>query len=114
MRDRLIELIVNKENEIYQDNSHCTDTERISRVASHLLSEGVIVPSVKIGQAVYYPIRHTNEVVQLFVREVVCTKNNMQFCAAYLAFTVNAIGKTVFLTRSEAEKALERSENGKS
>lgn len=52
-------------------------------------------------------------IMQLFVREIVCTQNNIQCWASYLAFTVDIIGKTVFLTREEAEKALERSENGK-
>lgn len=80
-------------------------------IADKLIDEGVIVPKVKIGQAVYYPIRHTNKVEQLFVREIVYTGSKIQFYASYLAFTVDAIGKTLFLTREEAEKALsERSE----
>jgi hypothetical protein len=79
-------------------------------LADHLLANGVIVPPCKVGQKVYYPIRHTNEVAQLFVREIVYTSSKIQFYASYLVFTVDAIGKTVFLTREEAEKVLKEAE----
>lgn len=107
MRDRLIELLekaIRYADENYkgryQNGKYC------GLMADYLLSEGVIVPNVKIGQAVYYPIRHTNKVEQLFVREIVYTGSKIQFYASYLAFTVDAIGKTVFLTKELAEKAL--------
>ena len=84
-------------------------------IADFLAEHGVMVPPVKVGQTVYYPIRHTNKVEQLFVREIVYTGREIQFYASYLAFTVDRIGITIFLNREEAEKALaERSENGKS
>ena len=102
MRDRLSNMI---QNAVGGCAKYWADV-----IADHLLSEGVIVPKVKIGQAVYYPIRHTNKVEQLFVREIVYTGSKIQFYASYLAFTVDAIGKTVFLTREEAERALERRE----
>lgn len=75
-------------------------------IADHLLKNGIIVPPCKVGQTVYYPIRHTNKVIDLFVREIVYTGDKIQCYASYLAFTVDNIGKTVFLTREEAEKAL--------
>ena len=102
MRDRLIELISQVQ---YMGGLE-------ERLADHLLANGVIVPKVKIGHAVYYPIRHTNKVEQLFVREIVYTGSKIQFYASYLAFTVDAIGKTVFLTREEAEKALAERSGG--
>jgi hypothetical protein len=80
-------------------------------IADKLIAEGVIVPICKVGQTVYYPIYHINKVVQLLVSEIIYTKNNIRYWASYLAFSVDDIGKIVFLTREEAEKALaERSE----
>ena len=102
MRNKLIDILMSKP---YGQSSY-------EEFADYLLAEGVIVPPCKVGQTVYYPIRHTNKVMELLVREIVYEKNKLQMWASYLAFTVDAIGNTVFLTREEAEKALaERSEN---
>ena len=106
MRDRLIELIAKSGLVLVDGGIHPNTHICQEALADYLLSEGIIVPKVKIGQAVYYPIRHTNKVEQLFVREIVYTGSKIQFYASYLAFTVDAIGKTVFLTKELAEKAL--------
>ena len=52
-RERLIELIVDKENEVAQEYPYTTDTFRIRNVADYLLANGVIVPPCKVGDTVY-------------------------------------------------------------
>ena len=44
MRDRLVELIVEKEDEIYATKMYPSDMDRIGSVADHLIANGVIVP----------------------------------------------------------------------
>lgn len=80
-------------------------------VADYLLNNGVIVPPVKIGQTVYSvePC-----ISQVFVGEVyeifqsrygtVCRSSRKGYYS--LAFPAESVGKTVFLTPEEAEKAL--------
>ena len=47
-RDRLIELIVTAENEIFRAFPYTNSTKRIEIVADYLLENGVIVPGVKV------------------------------------------------------------------
>ena len=104
-------------------------------IADKLLAEGVIVPPCNVGQRVYVDedtwsrsalyydhqfIRSKYFVVGEIV-SIIRTKkqllmkirasNSIHTRYKHERYTVNAIGKTVFLTRQEAEKALERSED---
>lgn len=115
MRDRLIELIVNAENAIYQEKPFITDTERIEKVAAHLLAEGVIALPVKVGDTVYVlgQTGHTPTVLKGTVDQFVFNKNSSHIDIGFdnsFAWDYRAedFGKTVFLTREEAEKALKR------
>lgn len=119
MRNRLIELIVDAENEIFHEKPFFTDTERIMKVADHLLANGIIAPPCKVGQTVYYP--YYNRVLgvpdEMIVETMKVRKykdSNFVFeCKCGFIFLDTDLGKTVFLTRDDAEKALaERSENG--
>lgn len=86
--------------------------EAVEINADYLLANGVIVPPVKIGQTVY-SIEPC--ISQVFVGEVyeifqsryglVCRSSRKGYYS--LAFPADSVGKTVFLTRKEAEKALE-------
>ena len=106
MRDRLIELL--GDFPIF----HSTMKKRwmpeaVERLADHLLSEGVIVPKVKIGQAVY-------QLAHGYVEEERVRGTHTTYLTNGYSFSEKDFGKTVFLTKEEAEKALkERSENGK-
>lgn len=123
MRDRLIELIVDAENAIYQEKPYSTDTERYSRVADHLLAEGVIVLPCKVGDTLYEISRTTNSIDDGYefigiessrngkwedTMVLFKLKNGYRFRTKY-HFYWRDIGKTIFLTREEAEKALEGS-----
>ena len=129
-RERLIEIIVTAENEVFRAFPYTNSTKRIEIVADYLLSNGVIVPPVKVGDIVYIDNAPHN-VVYIAIEE-----DGISYCAKYDCdeyecckecpfakeisfgevimcegneyheFTASDIGKTVFLTREEAEKAL--------
>lgn len=125
MRDRLVELL--KKADDYASGV-CTDYNEAQEVcADFLLSNGVIVPPCKVGDTVYrivkmgtgihykqigrcgightqgYKIVPCEEKIKRFIRSVTVTKNNLfDICENF--------GKTIFLTREEAEKALKGDE----
>lgn len=106
-RDRLIELIKCSSQYIYRQDS------LVELMADFLLANGVIVPPCKVGDKVYTcEARRVKEWVITF-----CGKNSRgeyKMIAAddgfknMLEFWDYDIGKTVFLTREEAEKALKQ------
>ena len=119
MRDRLIELISQVQ---YMGGLE-------GKLADYLLKNGVIVPPCKVGQWVYVPWRWEGQqaVAMVKVEEIKFYDSNMHymffidmesddesFNQSFGGWKIgDSIGKTVFLTREEAKKALERSENGK-
>lgn len=105
MRDRLIELIVDAENEICQEKPYFTDTERIDRVASHLLANGVIVPPCKVGQTIYYIHEGVDRVYEGEATSFVYVSDTNSFGIHYDG-GYGVFGRYVFLTREEAEAAL--------
>lgn len=139
MRDRLIELLCNVKcegEECFGNCPHrigqkCNKVQRLEMcsvfaIADHLLAEGVIVPPVKVGTTLYFlynsPYADKPDLIpRIYKTEkwyfevdktgvVINTSDIHSFNKKYDYY----LGETVFLTREEAEKALERSENGKS
>lgn len=121
MRERLIELLTDNLPRIGEwpkcDNPlQYKDDEIVERLAYHLLANGVIIPPCKVGDTVYRLVacplrvsRFTWEIVEIkiFADEIhfVDDSDNV--------FVADEIGKTVFLTREEAERALkERGQGG--
>jgi hypothetical protein len=114
MRNRLIDLL--------QENSYLDvlNDEHWLLAAEQLLANGVIVPPIKIGQTVYVISRYyggfwrTHECkidsLTIYEKHIFMTlfdRDNFDF-----GIEISEIGKTVFLTKEEAEKALaERSGN---
>ena len=110
MRDRLIELI-------RQRRYNSPET-----IADYLLKNGVIVLPCKVGQTVYAVSNYYSGEWQMYECRIdsfsafekntfmsLSNRDNYNFGA-----NIREIGKTVFLTKEQAEKALaERSENGK-
>lgn len=106
-RERLIELLQSAQ----QENLNLLNFE-IDILADYLLANGVILPPCKVGQEVYF-IKNFFNFVKEPIKEKVCGiktysddmeftfVTNMQRC-----FTENDIGKTVFLTKEEAEGKL--------
>jgi hypothetical protein len=125
MRDRLIELLIEASEGV---TTHCVgDCEFCAdKIADHLLSNGVIVSPCKVGQTVFI-IDEGDEGSDPYVLDVAITAYGYDISGFWATlnlplglkmsahFGERMFGKTVFLAKEEAEKALaERSENGKS
>ena len=104
MRDGLIEIL---RNPIYPK----VGVDPAEVVADYLLDNGVIVPPCKVGDTVYSIVEGISFVLVGEVYEYVVGREHFVFRSTRkgyftLDFTEIDIGKTVFLTREEAEKAL--------
>lgn len=129
-RDRLIYL--NRKAKLYAQEKAdergglvCIDDE-----VDYLIANGVILPPCKVGDTVYRIVYPCNGEPPLIVKgqvhEIAMTensKNSIDYRFYFWAYGEDFerrmyslwcwwsdVGKTVFLTREEAEKALERSE----
>ena len=121
-RERLIEIIVTAENEVFRAFPYTNSTKRIEMVADYLLENGVIVPPCCIGDTVYEIRENGKNPISGKRFDRCITTVQMLDCAAIRKSTLYAkekryakndgvrLGKTVFLTREEAEKALEERE----
>lgn len=108
-RERLIELL-KQANTLYLDylesidQNGLIDTEgRAKYIADHLIANGVIVSPVKVGTKVWLLKKDRvpdDDYRMSFHDEWVICEVNFQLSM------INQIGKTVFLTREEVEKAL--------
>ena len=119
MRDRLIELIRNapRTDTVYGDIKLPEPVQTIQTIADYLLAEGVIVPPCKVGDIVYtinrrYPKKWKVHFIGYNSQGEFKMHIATEKFTEMLEVWDYAIGKTVFLTREQAEKALERSENG--
>ena len=124
MRDRLIELISDMENELLRAYQYTTDEYRIASIADHLIENGAILPPCKVGDTVYFFSSVLEEVCESKVIKIeqnyYTPSNPFWFSIEYLSKQIGtqvihipinqAIGKTVFLTREDAEKALRERE----
>lgn len=125
MRDRLIELVKSSSQYISDDDY------LVEKIADHLIANGVIVPPCKIGDVVYIRNKpwHIEQdgISSCQITNLTITQNKKgvwtkKYRAMYLLngktidsqinFSFDDIGKTVFLTREEAEQKLKESENG--
>ena len=110
MRDRLSNMIQNAVNGCAK---YWADV-----IADHLLAEGVIVPPCKVGQTVFYLTSIDTEkelnVREIFQGYVVANAYDGKSIWLSVKYTNGLFyyhdskdfGKTVFLTKEEAEKAL--------
>lgn len=117
-RDRLIEFITQKQNwgQTYEKSIYTRNVSN-SELADYLLANGVIVPPCKVGDLVYVIRRKEKRNKGGYWNAICFTKKVMQTAikdrTAYIDFKratktdFSLIGNTVFLTREEAEKALE-------
>ena len=132
MRDRLIELLDNAKVEViehYPDGTPCmsytkkaVDRKVVYKLADYLLENGVIVPPCKVGDKFYRvemycteggywdePRRAYSGTCEDCCEECDGEKRIVEytFCSVKQILELERdFGKTVFLTREEAEKAL--------
>ena len=133
MRDRLVNLLnfvqCKAECCAALDGGRCGDLDNLDRcqietIADHLIANGVIVPPCKVGDKVYKISRNkVKECEVVFVgisADEKCSYFNFvenyadgTFYKSY-SMVFSVIGKTVFLTKEEAEQKLKemRVENG--
>lgn len=91
----------------------------LEQIVDKLLSEGVIVSPVKLGSRhkVYIPIKSTNAVLETKVYGIGVDEdgdmviNPTEYPKEAISIIGCYIGKTVFLTREEAEQALKGANN---
>ena len=106
-RERLIELIDEFGDDIAfcdickRPDSDC-DGCRNERFADYLLEHGVIVLPCKVGDTVYQV--DAERIYESRVKQIIYDTDN-------IAFDERAIGKTVLLTREEAERKLKGRES---
>ena len=136
-RERLIELLMQGDIAASKQGvfNCCMCRREAEAIADYLLESGVIVPPVKVGDIVYIDNAPHN------VAYIMIEEDGISYCAKYDCdeyecckecpfakeisfgevimcegneyheFTASDIGKTVFLTREEAENALKERED---
>ena len=88
------------------EGAGCYDARR----ADYLLKHGVIAPPCKVGDTVYVIIK--NKIEEKTVEKIEIHNGNSIFIfygwhgSAYEFKSTNSIGKTVFLTKEEAEQKM--------
>lgn len=111
-RERLVELLLESEPIKERDLDDDWGDNEISDIAEHLIKNGVIVPPVKVDDTIYIADETSNE----FTGIDECRVRKLEWNGAFWAFFIDKdcygysesyIGKKVFLTKEEAEKALE-------
>ena len=105
-RERLIELL----NKSCEERGWMMNGAGI--IADYLLANGVIVPPCRVGQELYF-IKTFFSLADDPLKQKVCGmktySDDMKFTfvtASQRCFDEDKLGKTVFLTREEAERAL--------
>ena len=116
-RDRLIEIITQKQNwgQTYEKSIYTRNVSN-TKLADHLIAEGVIVPPCKVG-GIVYEIQPIRGIVQEY--EITTIKYNGHYWwftwilkdrkgiyGNVEGFSSHQIGKTVFLTKEDAEAKL--------
>ena len=102
MRDRLIKILHEMPKEMM-----------IGEAADYLLANGVVVPPCKVGQRAYCIIRgkYHCQFMQGTILRVEINKDGVSFYVSITGYfgqhyTFTDVGKNVFFTREEAERAL--------
>ena len=112
---------------LYEKHRYNSATDKVGNLwdelADYLLAHGVIVPPCKVGDTVYYikggyykdpkycEVSRPCRVVEVSLK---LQRNGEHVMRGFITdngtrYNFDSIGKTVFLAREEAEKALERS-----
>ena len=107
-KERLVKIIAQKPELTDKLN---ISVVQVNKFADHLIDNGVIVPPCKVGATVWVILQCYKftkpEIESRKILSVQIYKNrNIQYHYKDGCFYKNDIGKTVFLTRKEAEKAL--------
>ena len=124
MRDRLIELLNKKYDHFCDQCGVNKDSHYTESLADYLLENGVIVPPCKVGDVIFFVDMVCNEEGEeelgMSIGKVVSFSIQKEglwmYCRyedglTYWHLVDDELGKTVFLTKEEAEKALRKEQN---
>ena len=112
-KERLVELLHNFKSECGEycisSIKECQEC-RYAQFADYLLANGVIVPPCKVGDVLWIPSVNSNKVYSKVVKDILIREKDGEvgkyIYASSAYFPFESIGKTVFLTREEAEAKL--------
>ena len=112
MKNKLIELLKDFCSCKNEDCSKCGTSGKCftHREADYLLAKGVIIPPVMVNTFVYF-CSQNKKVQEGYIERITINKSGMCIAVCYdgirfKVFEPCDFGKTVFLTREEAEQAL--------
>lgn len=83
----------------------------LQELADHLLNNGIVVPPCKVGQTVYIITEVSKTIWEGTVIGIWQCASNTAIITEIGTIHNDSLGKTVFLTREEAEKMLKGSKN---
>ena len=116
MRDRMVELIKTAPYGSETLGEYFNTSYIENCIVEHLLANGVIVPPCKVGDAVWYVIEEEGEIIMDIVEAVYVNQYSNTCLELKMPSYVQGMmckkipfecfGKTVFLTKEEAERAL--------
>lgn len=114
-REKLADLILNAPKLNFPAGSRAQGKtyQTALNMADHLLANGVIVPKVKAGQTVWFPSEYHEGAYPITITHLeIYEEEIILYSKGGGEWLDTDIGKTLFLTREEAEAALkERSES---
>ena len=117
MRNRLIELLKGAEKRVAEELTRALELEEwLGIYAEHLIANGVIVPPCVLGEKIYMVVTRQTLSFQMTKGGMRSIQNKHSFIKqtrlTKLNFfkVIDDFGKTVFLTREDAERALKEKE----
>lgn len=117
MIDRLIELLSQADFDYDEECNICVEDGYTIPLleeffADYLLKNGVIVSPCKVGDTVYVVGEITRQIIPYEITAIVYAKEGLFMTCNILCFSVeHQFNKTVFLTKEEAEKHLQKGTN---
>lgn len=96
-KERLVDVLKNAHDE----QKYLTSDKSINAIADYILADGWMRPPCKVGDVVYLITDHTGD-----MRRTVTGFTQDAILSYAMQIPMSELGKTVFLTKEEAEKAL--------
>lgn len=104
-RERLIDLL----RETFDEQCEKIRLVTAEHTADFLLANGVLVPTCKVGDKVYYVRYHWGNIVKTRIEKIILKGSKLYIKIGYFddyEVPCSKIGESVFFSRLEAEKAL--------
>ena len=109
-RERLVELLLkcDKESEVLDCfNERPKKTQSAELIADYLIANNVVVLPCKVGQVLWFPSEYYNKPYSIFITKAeIYEEETIMYSEGGCEWYEEDIGKTVFLSREEAEAKL--------